>query len=458
VRPIAILALFVVALPDSPPAAAQSPALVVHEWGTFTSFQDSAGATIAGINVDDEPVPEFVHRLTGMPIFTTRSMPALWSQGTPRCHRDVTLRLETPVLYFYPQPGQPARPGFDARSFEVRAGFNGGWLTEFYPFADAENSGFPEVLDRDTRSSLHWKALRLASNTDGLPATKEHVWVAPRAVHSAVVTEGRRLQAEKYLFYRGVGHIDAPLVVREHAGSLTITPRLSSLRPFPELWVVRVQPDGRVRYRRMPAGEQGAVKVSIPPDDASSPTDAEALHAALADALEKQGLFREEALAMLDTWRLSYFESEGTRVMFVLPRAWIDAQLPLSLSVPAEITRVMLGRIELVSAHQRQVLSRLHELPATAFALAPVYTENPATLKAMRAGTASHADLYRGEGREVPEALRLYESLGRFRDALLAHEWRSARDGARRQRLQRIMQQFSACISDLRTPPQPVTE
>jgi hypothetical protein len=452
VRPIATFALLVVALLDSRPAAAESPALVVHEWGTFTSFQDSTGATIAGINVDDEPVPEFVHRLAGLPIFTTRSMPALWSQGTPRCHRDVTLRLETPVLYFYPQPG------FDAQSFEVRAGFNGGWLTEFYPFADAENSGFPATLDRDTRSSLQWKALRLASNADSLPPTKEHVWVAPRAVHSAVVTEVRRLQAEKYLFYRGVGHIDAPLVVREHAGSLTITPRFSSFRPFPALWVVRVQPDGRVRYRQMPAGEQGAVRVSIPPDDSSSPTDSKALYAALTDALEKQGLFREEALAMLDTWRLSYFESEGTRVMFVLPRAWIDAQLPLSLSVPAEITRVMLGRIELVSEHQQQVLSRLYELPATAFALAPIYAENPATLRAMRTGTASHADLYRGEGREVPEALRLYESLGRFRDALLAHEWRSARDGARRQRLQRVMQLFSACISDLRTPPQPVTE
>src|SRR5688572_30551125 len=79
---------------------ADSAALVVHEWGTFTSFQDERGGTIAGINVDDEPVPKFVHRLAGIPIFTPRSLPALWSQGAPRCHPDVTLRLETPVLYF----------------------------------------------------------------------------------------------------------------------------------------------------------------------------------------------------------------------------------------------------------------------------------------------------------------------------------------------------------------------
>src|SRR5688572_31645620 len=92
-------------------SAAQPPApsasLVIHEWGTFTSFQDSQGRTIPGINVDDEPVPKFVHRLGDVPIFTTRSSPASWSQGAPRCHSDVTLRLETPVLYFYPQAGFP---------------------------------------------------------------------------------------------------------------------------------------------------------------------------------------------------------------------------------------------------------------------------------------------------------------------------------------------------------------
>ena len=68
--------------------------MVVHEWGTFTSFQDEQGQTIPGINVDDEPVPLFVHRLGDVPIFTHAALPAKWSQGAPRCHPDVTLRLE----------------------------------------------------------------------------------------------------------------------------------------------------------------------------------------------------------------------------------------------------------------------------------------------------------------------------------------------------------------------------
>ena len=83
-------------------ASADVAPLVVHEWGTFTSFQDANGETIAGINVDDEPVPGFVHRLGNPPIFGLNSLPAAWSQGAPSCHPDVTLRLETPVLYCYP--------------------------------------------------------------------------------------------------------------------------------------------------------------------------------------------------------------------------------------------------------------------------------------------------------------------------------------------------------------------
>src|SRR6476659_1533160 len=37
--------------------------IVVHEWGTFTSYQDESGRAIGGINTDDEPVPAFVHRV-----------------------------------------------------------------------------------------------------------------------------------------------------------------------------------------------------------------------------------------------------------------------------------------------------------------------------------------------------------------------------------------------------------
>src|SRR5262249_54742883 len=77
--------------------------LVVHEWGTFTALQDEAGNPIGGINVDDEPVPAFVHNLNYRVLGSQydESLAALFSKGAPTQHPLVTMRLETPVMYFY---------------------------------------------------------------------------------------------------------------------------------------------------------------------------------------------------------------------------------------------------------------------------------------------------------------------------------------------------------------------
>lgn len=428
-------------------AAAEPKSLIIHEWGTFTSFQDERGLTISGINVDDEPVPEFVHRLKDIPILTTRSAPASWSKGAPRCHPDVTLRLETPVLYFYPQPGFAAD-----QSIDVRATLSGGWLTEFFPQADAEYSGFPRALERSTRSSLLWAKLRLTSQPAiALPETAEHVWLAPRKVRSAVVLNGAKQEAEKYLFYRGVGHMDAPIVVRQQDDTLTVSVRDDEkhLPSLPPAWIVHRLVDGRIAYRSVAASQQRSVAVSLPVAGEAVPSRLDALKREIKAALLAQGLYEDEADAMLATWQLSYFESDGLRVFFVLPRAWTEAHLPLWTSVPADTTRVMLGRVELVSPQQHAALRSLYELPASEIDFTPLYHEDQSVLKHVHDGTASHADLYRKVGREVPAALKLYESLGRFRDALLAHEARSTSDAAKRARLELIIQKFSACDPNL---------
>jgi hypothetical protein len=59
-------------------------------------------------------------------------------------------------------------------------------------------------------------------------------------------------------------------------------------------------------------------------------------------------VFADEAEAMLNTWKASYFETPGLRVFYVVPRDWIDYFLPLDISVPARVNRVIIGRINLV--------------------------------------------------------------------------------------------------------------
>ena len=165
----------------------------------------------------------------------------------------------------------------------------------------------------------------------------------------------------------------------------------------------------------------------------------------------RSGLFADEAAAMLDTWRLSYFESEGLRVFFLLPQQWTDARLPLSISIPSTVTRVMVGRVELVTAGQRDALRKLHSLPDEAFAISPLYAQDREALRLLQEGGRSHAELYRAVGREVPQSLQLYESLGRFRDALLAHEWQNESSAARRTRLERVLRLYGACDAGLRS-------
>lgn len=185
--------------------------LVVHEWGTFTSLQNEQGEAIAGINGDDEPVPEFVHRISKFLLLGPEANIPILSQGAPHCHPDVTMRLETPVIYFHPSPGMKL-----PLTVDVKVAFRSGWLSEYYPDAEVEAPGVKGQMSfgpirSDTIGTLLWKNLQVGTDATG-PETTSPDWLAPRAVQSAGVTSIND-ESERFLFYRGVGHVDSPLRV-----------------------------------------------------------------------------------------------------------------------------------------------------------------------------------------------------------------------------------------------------
>ena len=52
---------------------------------------------------------------------------------------------------------------------------------------------------------------------------------------------------------------------------------------------------------------------------------------------------------MVATWSDSWFE-EGARLLYIAPRAAVDAIVPLSINpAPTDLTRVFVGRMELVT-------------------------------------------------------------------------------------------------------------
>lgn len=420
-----------------------SKRLIVHEWGTFTALQNEAGETLAGINIDDEPVPQFVHRLDNRWFIERLEKGALiyFSQGAPHFHQDVIMRLETPVIYFYPVNGFKS-------PFDVSVRFRGGWLTEFYPFADANAPGFPQTLASDKEGSILWKGLTLSTALPS-PETREHVWLAPRRVKAASVSASSR-ETEKYLFYRGVANLSAPLRVRRNHDTLSVYAQArQTASPHGEmsiaaLWLVSIDDKLRVAYRRIDPIRLGVnpemEQVRVPADFAESAhrvRNLGSLRAEMKTTLVREGLYDDEAEAMLLTWELSYFKSPGLRLFFTVPRAWTDHILPLSISVPSEITRVMIGRIELVTPTQRRLVREfLKEPEPNIDALGrAIYGEYQRLESAGKREEANQVfrmplpDIARRLNVELSPTTLKYLKLGRFRDALIKDEMQQRSTG-----------------------------
>src|SRR6266571_7395957 len=96
--------------------SAQPSDLTVHEWGTFTSVAGEDGSAIDwdALGCKDD-LPGFVNRFGGFNGF--------------RWRLTGTVRMETPVVYFY------SSRELDAR---VKVAFPQGLITEWYPRAKYE--------------------------------------------------------------------------------------------------------------------------------------------------------------------------------------------------------------------------------------------------------------------------------------------------------------------------------
>ncbi len=347
--------------------------LVVHEWGTFTSLQDETGRTIGGINTDDEPLPNFVHDL--LRGRTDASEGSIFSKGLPGGSRsEITMRLETPVIYFH-------RPhGSAPQAVDVSVQFLGGLLSQFYPDAttNVDQSDLFPTIDVKTLGMLRWSGIRVGTNVAG-PKTDSHVWLAPRNVDADDVTASSG-ESERYLFYRGVGHIDAPILAKRGGPDLTfeIPERYRMVNSvnwrIAKLWLAKFDSDGSCHAVDLgPLDEAGALAATIPSAQTQHHMDLQQLRTSMKQALVYAGLFDDEADAMLSTWEKSYFKSGGLRLFYLVPRDWTDRFLPLKLSVDAKIDRVMMGRLELVSPEQRNALHQIAGMQSISTQMKPAW-------------------------------------------------------------------------------------
>jgi hypothetical protein len=309
-------------------------ALTVHEWGTFTTIADGNGGSAPWSPLGGtSDLPCFVAHLHGV------QYKSIAAPATPTT-QTVTVRMETPVLYFY----SPRKT-----SVSVGVDFPKGLITEWYPGA-SQVLPAPQVTLPPVRAGhIEWNSLEIVPDLKTvLPRTggASHYFAA-RDTDSNRVRIGQH--EEQFLFYRGVANFAVPMSARVTAKGWV---EVSNTGDDPlALTVLFENSGGQIGYRML-RGLRGSNNVAAPALTGSL----DRLKQELSDALVSQGLYRKEADAMIETWRDSWFE-EGMRVFYLVPQTLVDRELPLSIQpAPAKVARVFVGREEVLSPYMRDRL------------------------------------------------------------------------------------------------------
>lgn len=324
--------------------------LTVHEWGTFTSVAGPFGKAISWQPAGGP---------TDLPCFVSVSGAGPKGLGiTEQGGRSklAKVRMETPVLYFYAQKEE---------SVSVKVTFPHGLMTEWYP---SDASLTPNVYDAhkafpDLTGTIRWDNVKVmpgATASYPYEDSSSHYYAARRTA-SAPVRVGT--QFEKFLFYRGIANFDPPLSARNSKNGIIEIANLGT-EPIPGV-VLFENRNGRIGYR-IAQDVSHAVQMERPELNASFAS----LQEDLESMLKAQGMFAQEARAMVDTWRDSWFE-QGTRVFYIVPPHAVDAILPLEVApTPVAVARAFVGRMEVLTPEtQEEVRQAIVHKDRTALAV-----------------------------------------------------------------------------------------
>ena len=339
---------------------------VVHEWGTFTSVQAADGIQLEWNSFQALELPGFVYSVE----WPLGRHPGLFNLAGGKQVLMARQRMETPVLYFY----SPTHLTVD-----VRVDFPNGRMTEWYPQISFGERQRPELLNGfltfGAPTNIAWNSVAIVGNSEGhsagtigLPPSESSPshYYAAREVDANLLQlngGGNLRQSERFLFYRGVGSFNAPLRVTQ-APSIDhrITAMNEGAAALSGLVVLEVR-NQKARFKSGPSVLESGATYEVDLGDTgpwrSLPEASREIAAALQTSLVVAGLFPREADAMVQTWSDSWFNEDGLRCLYVLPKDWVETVLPLRLDpAPRETVRVMVGRAELLMPEVEAQLGR----------------------------------------------------------------------------------------------------
>lgn len=334
---------------------------VAHEWGTFTSVQGGDGNPLYWQPLLTSELPGFVYNWNKPGLNRGRMIGNKGSMVTLQ-------RMETPVIYFYSK--QPVQ-------VDVTVDFPKGFITEWYPQASQIGPSYQIDTNGPTdtvlgQSRAVWKNLLVTPEAliqPQLPVDNSgsHYFAARKTRADLVQTStgtAKSTETDKFIFYRGAGSFATPLKVSVDTNNLVTVANTGS-ESLAHLFLVRIH-DGKGAFAVL---DELRGSNSIPWLSLASLAGNDWKHYPLAQfqteigaqveaALVSEGLFADEARAMVNTWRDSWFTEEGERVLYILPRTWTDEILPTTFNPkPETLVRVMVGRAEILTPDSEAKLS-----------------------------------------------------------------------------------------------------
>ncbi len=302
--------LIIVLLPAS--ILSQSKDFEVHEWGTFTSIAGKNGQPQVWRPLNGaSDLPSFVYKI---PSAQSNCKICTWAQ----------VRMETPVLYFYSD---------HEIAVNVNVDFPSGKITEWFPKAKVGNT------------SISWSNVLLNPKSEicyEQEAKESHYYPARETDAIPLAVQGeKKIEYEKFLFYRGVGNFDLPLAAELKDKRVRINTAVPA--QLGTIFLFENQ-QGKIGFQAIKLSSAETVVERQPLTQSI-----EVVLSELEKSLLAQGLYPREAQAMLKTWLDSWFE-EGLRIFYLTPSSDTEKFLPLTITPkPTKTVRVLVGRMEILT-------------------------------------------------------------------------------------------------------------
>lgn len=303
--------------------AKQSP-LIIHEWGTFTSFMGSNGKLLEGMHTEEEALPGFVYSLkkdgniSNLDIIAQSSFGPCprWPTKAP-CDvlsrlseqnqnflpgnpitSGVTQKMETPVIYFYGEEGE---------KLDIKIDFPKGIISQWYPKATDYYPSRDQIETLGPSTLKYSLLLKSKTFTGNIPkTTHESIWNPARVVNSNTIEVNN--EHEKFIFYRGIGDFPSSLKLTSEVGN-KIT--LTNLLDEHITGIFVLNSDGiKGNFKRVGSlAPHHKKSLELPSLENGIAFEQYVINAkkTIHKYLVGAGLYNDEAWALLNTWEKSYF-------------------------------------------------------------------------------------------------------------------------------------------------------